>query len=398
MGSLIVLFKAMVIQVSWNFRIKLAKIYYCPLKSGPVFTSKSRSCWRVSQDSSWSIQGNQTRTRCSSWNSSWFNSSSSHALDHSARRLHHQPLPHSSRWQDIIRAGVQQGSLRSCGSFRGKSSGPCSSHPSLPKASFEGSASEALPIVVGKLCHHWNAHRGSRRSDFPNPNSNNSRLSSSAKSLFLLMIRTSLSRPQEDRIALQELLRSFIMQQKSKMQDKDFKPLDQRIEVAVEHTGSSLTASPAEGANQQLSSLPASSRSTAASQPSNVPQPPGLQMPPGLQVQHPHQPQQQTQQSDQRPTQVRRRLRTKPKPQDSPEIAVLQDIKENHLPITQDQINADHQEAQSEEELLQGLILQEWYQGGLQGYSADQLKEAITKEIKQIGYPLWSGCLWSCSS
>ena len=48
---------------------------------------------------------------------------------------------------------------------RGKSSGSCSSHPSLPKASFEGSASEALLIVVGKMRHHWDAYRGSRRSD-----------------------------------------------------------------------------------------------------------------------------------------------------------------------------------------------------------------------------------------
>ena len=64
---------------------------------------------------------------------------------------------------------------------------------------------------------------------------------------------------------------------------------------------------------------------------------------------------------------------------------MLQDIKENHLSVGPDQINADHQEAQSEEELLQGLILQEWYQGDLQGYSADQIKQAITKELKQIG-------------
>ena len=55
------------------------------------------------------------------------------------------------------------------------------------------------------------------------------------------------------------------------------------------------------------------------------------------------------------------------------------------ISVGQDQINADHQEAQSEEELLQGLILQELYQGDLQGYSADQIKEAIKKELKQIG-------------
>ena len=46
----------------------------------------------------------------------------------------------------------------------------------------------------------------------------------------------------------------------------------------------------------------------------------------------------------------------------------------------------DHQEAQSEEELLQGLIFQEeWHQGDLQGYSSDQVKSAITKELRQIG-------------
>ena len=77
-----------------------------------------------------------------------------------------------------------------------------------------------------------------------------------------------------------------------------------------------------------------------------------------------------------------------PKPRDPAEVARFfrfLEIKENHLPISQDQVNADHQEAQSEEELLQGLILQEWYQGDLQGSSADQVKSAITKELRQIG-------------
>ena len=83
----------------------------------------------------------------------------------------------------------------------------------------------------------------------------------------------SLKKSSEDRFALQELLRSFIMQQKSKMQNKDFKPLDQQFEVTVEHTGSSLTASPAEGANQQSSSLPASSTVTSTLQPAIIPQP-----------------------------------------------------------------------------------------------------------------------------
>ena len=35
---------------------------------------------------------------------------------------------------------------------------------------------------------------------------------------------------------------------------------------------------------------------------------------------------------------------------------MLQDIKKNHLSVGQDQVNADLQEAQSEEELLQGLM------------------------------------------
>ena len=70
-------------------------------------------------------------------------------------------------------------------------------------------------------------------------------------------------------------------------------------------------------------------------------------------------------------------------PKESAEIsAVLQDIKENHLPITQDQVNADHQEAQSEEELLQGLILQECYEGDLQEYSADQIKGSNHKRAQ----------------
>ena len=195
--------------------------------------------------------------------------------------------------------------------------------------------------------------------------------------------------PQEDRIALQELLRSFIMQQQSKMKIQVFKPSDQRFNVTVEHAESIITASPAEGANQRSS---AASTATPA-QPLIIPHPPGLQITQGIQSQpqqpvpsQPQAPQQAPQAQPQHPVQVRRRIRTKSRPQDPSEIAaVLQDINENHLSVGQDQINADHQEAQSEEELLQGLILQEWYQGDLQGYSADQIKEAITKELKQIG-------------
>ena len=74
-----------------------------------------------------------------------------------------------------------------------------------------------------------------------------------------------------------------------------------------------------------------------------------------------------------------------PLAQKRPLSSLLQDIKENHLSIIQDQINADHQEAQSEEELLQDLILQEWCLRDPQGYSADQIRAAMTKELKQIG-------------
>ena len=173
------------------------------------------------------------------------------------------------------------------------------------------------------------------------------------------------------------------MQQQSKMKIQDFKPSDQRFNVTVEHADPIITASSAEGANQR-----AAASTVPSAQPLIIPHPPGLQIPQGIQSQPqvPQQPHQAPQDQPQQPVQVRRRIRTKSRPQDPSEIsAVLQDIKENYLSVSQDQINADHQEAQSEEELLQGLILQEWYQGDLQGYSADQIKEAITKELKQIG-------------
>ena len=183
------------------------------------------------------------------------------------------------------------------------------------------------------------------------------------------------------------------MQQQSMMKIQDFKPSDQRFNVTVEHSDSVITASSAEGANQRLS---AAASTATSSQPLIIPHPPGLQIPQGVQSQpqqlqqsgssQPQVPQQAPQVQPQQSVQVRRRIRTKSRPQDHSEIAaVLQDIKEDHLSVGQDQVNADHQEAQSEEELLQGLILQEWHQGDLQGYSADQIREAITKELKQVG-------------
>ena len=174
------------------------------------------------------------------------------------------------------------------------------------------------------------------------------------------------------------------MQQQSKMRIQDFRPSDQRFNVTVEHADPIITASSAEGANQRS----ATASTATSSQPFLIPHPLGLPAPQGVQSQPqvPQQPQQAPQEQPQQPVQVRRRIRTKSRPQDVSEIsAVLQDIKENHLSVGKDQINADHHEAQSEEELLQDLILQEWYQGDLEGYSADQIKQAITKELKQIG-------------
>ena len=163
------------------------------------------------------------------------------------------------------------------------------------------------------------------------------------------------------------------------MKIQDFKPSDQRFEVTVEHADSIIMASPAEGANQR----PSAASTATSSQPLIIPHPPGLQIPQGVQIQ-PQQSgpsqsqalQQVPQAQPQQPVQVRRRIRTKSSGH------------QGKSSFSQDQVklvNADHQEAQSEEELLQGLILQEWYQGDLQGYSADQIKEAITKELKQIG-------------
>ena len=55
---------------------------------------------------------------------------------------------------------------------------------------------------------------------------------------------------------------------------------------------------------------------------------------------------QQLQQSDQQPVQIRRRITKKSKPIESAEVAaVIQDLKENNRSIGQDQFNADHQEA-----------------------------------------------------
>ena len=117
-----------------------------------------------------------------------------------------------------------KGSFRSFGSLWGTSSGPCSIPAPLPKASFEVSASDALLFVDGQMCHHWMrivAHSG-------HPPRTVTRLieeqqvNSVQFSKFTLpphACESDYQEPQEDRIVLQELLRSdrsFIMLQKYK--------------------------------------------------------------------------------------------------------------------------------------------------------------------------------------
>ena len=135
----------------WSFRSREAsrsgwqRSFIAHSNQFPVLASESRNSRKVSQDPLWSGQGDQTWTRCSFGYSSKLNSSSPYAMDHCSCCLHHQSIPHSSGWKDLIRAGVQQGSFRSFGSFRGKSSGSSSSPPPpIPKPSFESSGSEAL--------------------------------------------------------------------------------------------------------------------------------------------------------------------------------------------------------------------------------------------------------------
>ena len=206
--------------------------------------------------------------------------------------------------------------------------------------------------------------------------------------------------PQQDRIALQELLRSFIMQQVLKRLSKDFKPMDQRFEVTVEHAGSlSWLHQPRERINhhhhcQHRHRQPQHLRQKFL----NLQQFLILLGFKNASLDFIHcifimlNNQDQLNLSSNPSNQISNQFRSEEESQRSQiqlnqqEVAaVIQDIKENHLSIGQDQINTDHQEVQSEEELLQGLVLQEWYQGDLQGHSADQIKSAITEELRQIG-------------
>ena len=177
----------------------------------PIFASKSGNCWKVSQDSLWSGQGNQTRTRCSSWNSSRFNSSSSHAMDCSTCCLHHQSIPHSSGWQDIILAGVQQASftnIKSIGSFRGKEFWLMFKPPLPPKSFVWGLSLRSITHCCWEHVSSLECTSWLTKVRFSKPEqslvwsrSSNSMLSSSAKS-FLLLTNASLTIKNLKKIAL----------------------------------------------------------------------------------------------------------------------------------------------------------------------------------------------------
>ena len=156
--------------------------------------------------------------------------SRSYAMDCSICCLHHQPIPHSSGWQDIVRADVQQGSLRSVGSFREKSSGSCSSHPPSQKLHLRARPQKHNSLWLEKWVitrTHIVAHEGQvLKTPTVTRLIKEQQLKSVEFSKIILPpheCEPDYQEPQEDRIALQELLRSLIMQQKSKMQNKDFK-------------------------------------------------------------------------------------------------------------------------------------------------------------------------------
>ena len=103
--------------------------------------------------------------------------------------------------------------------------------PPPPKIFTRGSASEALLFVVGQMCHH---HRGSFSSDsqYLHCRSLDERAAFNSVGFSKITLpphgcEPDYQEPQKDRIVLQELLRSLITQQKSKMLSKDFSPMTQ---------------------------------------------------------------------------------------------------------------------------------------------------------------------------
>ena len=60
---------------------------------------------------------------------------------------------------------------------------------------------------------------------------------------------------------------------------------------------------------------------------------------------------------------------------------MVSSLKQGIREINDYSINSDQSEADQELQLLQDLRLQEWYQGDLQGYSEQEVKEAIKKEL-----------------
>ena len=112
-----------------------------------------------------------------------------------------------------------------------------------------------------------------------------------------------------------------------------------------------------ESSSQGASSVP-SAEGASSSDHQGIPHPPGLPQP---------QP-------------PRRRITGKQPPSEF-EINMLTSLKQRILEINEFSVNSVQREADEELQLLQDLKLQEWYQGDLQGYSENEVQEAIKKEL-----------------
>ena len=214
----------------------------------------------------------------------------------------------------------------------------------------EGSASAALLIVVGEVHHHKNAHRSSRKSDSQSPDSHP----------FDQRAAIQFGRVQQDHFSPSWFRASFSRNSRRSNRSKrtaqvthhaaKIKDSDQRPQAPGSKIGRSLLSTQAHPSRlhqprERISNHHHCQRHQHQPQFFSPLVFRCLQdfMPRIFTQSDPVQPQQQTQQSDQQPVEVRRRVRTKSKPRHSSEIsAVLQDIKEDHLPTSQDQINASH--------------------------------------------------------
>ena len=142
-----------------------------------------------------------------------------------------------------------------------------------------------------------------------------------------------------------DLVRRFFLQQKNQV---TFETLES--DSRVTHSPDSLQESSAQGA----SSVPSAEGASSSDQ--GIPHPPGLPQPP------------------------RRRITGKQPPSEF-EVNMSTSLKQGILEINEHSVNSDQREEDQELQLLQDLKLQEWYQGDLQGYSENEVKEAIKKEL-----------------